>query len=161
MREARTRAGLSQEEMARRAAVTQSVISAYESGRRQPSFPTLHRLIEATGHVVRAEVVPAPAAPLSGPLGVRIRERRTELLTAAADYGVRNLRVFGSVARGVERPDSDVDIAADLPPDLGLVGLGRLEQEMTRILDARVDLVPADDLKALVGRAVDVEGVPV
>ena len=33
-----------------------------------------------------------------------------------------NLRVFGSVARGQDRPDSDVDLLADLPPGLGLLG---------------------------------------
>ena len=48
--EARTRAGLSQTELARRAGVAQSVISEYEAGRRQPALPTLSRLISATGH---------------------------------------------------------------------------------------------------------------
>ncbi|MDP9397101.1 MAG: helix-turn-helix transcriptional regulator, partial [Actinomycetota bacterium] len=41
LREARERAGLSQLELGRRAGVAQSVISAYESGRRQPALPTL------------------------------------------------------------------------------------------------------------------------
>lgn len=49
LHEARTRAGLSQCELARRAAVPQSVISEYEAGRRQPSVPTLSKLISATG----------------------------------------------------------------------------------------------------------------
>lgn len=39
-----------QTELAERAGVAQSVISAYEAGRRQPSLPTLARLIEAAGH---------------------------------------------------------------------------------------------------------------
>ena len=60
---------------------------------------------------------------------------------------MRNLRVFGSVARGEDRPDSDVDLLADLPPDLGLFGLGRVEAELEAILGSRVDLIPADDLK--------------
>src|SRR5579884_4509498 len=49
LRDARVRAGLSQVELARRAGVTQSVVSAYESGARQPSLPTLQRLVQATG----------------------------------------------------------------------------------------------------------------
>src|SRR5438105_6418849 len=49
VREARRRAGLSQKELGRRAGVTQSVVSAYESGARQPSLPTLERLVRAAG----------------------------------------------------------------------------------------------------------------
>jgi len=49
LREARRRAGLSQAELAVRAGVAQSVISVYESGRRQPALPTLAALIKATG----------------------------------------------------------------------------------------------------------------
>jgi DNA-binding XRE family transcriptional regulator len=49
LRQARQGAGLSQVELAARAGVTQSVISAYESGHRQPSLPTLTALIEAAG----------------------------------------------------------------------------------------------------------------
>ena len=50
LRRARTGAGLSQAELAARAGVTQSVISAYESGHRQPALPTLAALIEAAGY---------------------------------------------------------------------------------------------------------------
>ena len=50
LRRARTGAGLSQAELAARAGSTQSVISAYESGHRQPALPTLAALIEAAGY---------------------------------------------------------------------------------------------------------------
>ena len=49
LRQARKRAALSQVDLASRAGVTQSVISAYESGQRQPSLPALTRLIDAAG----------------------------------------------------------------------------------------------------------------
>src|SRR6266700_4000128 len=49
LRRARVGAGLSQAELAFRAGIAQSVISAYEAGRRQPSLPTLARLIDAAG----------------------------------------------------------------------------------------------------------------
>jgi predicted nucleotidyltransferase len=55
--------------------------------------------------------------------------------------------VFGSVARGEDRPDSDVDLLADLPPGLSLFGLGRVEANLEAILGSRVDLIPAADLK--------------
>ena len=84
---------------------------------------------------------------LSGPVGRRVRRHRKDLVEVAAAQGVSNLRVFGSVARGEDGPDSDVDLLADFPPGLSLFGLGRLEADLESILDARVELIPAADLK--------------
>jgi len=149
LRQARKRAGLSQVELAARAGVTQSVISAYESGYRQPSVPALARLIDAAGCQLTLGLrrQPGRLRQLSGPVGRRVRRYRRDLITAAAAHGVQNLRVFGSVARGEDRPGSDVDLLADLPPGLSLFGLGRLEADLEAILGTRVDLIPATDLK--------------
>ena len=133
LRQARNRAGLSQVDLAARAGVTQSVISAYESGQRQPSIPALTRLVGAAGFELA--------------LSLRVRRHRKDLVAAAAAHGVSNLRVFGSVARGEDHPGSDVDLLADFPPGLSLFGLGRLEADLEGILGTRVDLIPAADLK--------------
>ncbi len=53
IRMARRRAGLTQEELAQRAATSQAAISAYESGRRSPSVATLTRILEAAGFELR------------------------------------------------------------------------------------------------------------
>jgi transcriptional regulator with XRE-family HTH domain len=84
LHEARQRAGLSQTELARRAAVTQSVISAYESGARQPSLPVLERLVAATGLELELRVRKArsPLVRLSGPL---TRKRTRALLRDVGD----------------------------------------------------------------------------
>ena len=149
LRQARRRAGLSQVELAARAGVTQSVISAYESGRRQPSLPTLAALVGAAGHELVTDVrrQPGRLGRLSGPVGRRVRRRRHDLVAAAAAHGVSGLRVFGSVARGQDRADSDVDFLADLPAGMSLFGLARLQADLESILGTRVDLVPAADLK--------------
>ena len=149
LRQARQDAGISQKELAARAGVTQSVISAYESGHRQPSLPTLAALVEAAGHELVAGVrrQPRRLSRLSGPVGRRVRRLRHELIAAAAAHGVSGLRVFGSVARGEDRSDSDVDLLADLPPGMSLFGLGRVHAELEAIVGARVDLIPAQDLK--------------
>ena len=60
LRSARTRAGLSQGELARRTGTSQATISAYEHGRKQPSVATLARLLAATGS--RLTVTPGHAA---------------------------------------------------------------------------------------------------
>ena len=149
LRQARRDAGLSQVALAARAGVTQSVISAYESGHRQPSLPTLAALVEAAGYELVAEVrrQPRRLGRLSGPVGQRVRRRRHDIVAAAAAHGVSGLRVFGSVARGEDRPDSDVDLLADLPPGMSLFGLGRVQADLEAIVGTRVDLVPAEDLK--------------
>jgi uncharacterized protein len=152
LRQARHGAGISQAELAFRASVAQSVISAYEAGRRQPSLPTLARLIDAAGCdlVVDIQQQPPQLSRLSGPVGRQVRRKRRDLVAAAAAHEVTNLRVFGSVARGEDRPDSDVDLLVDLPPHLGLLGLGRVQAELEAILGAKIDLVPASDLKPAV-----------
>jgi uncharacterized protein len=94
---------------------------------------------------------------LSGPVGRKVRRRRRDLVAAAAAHDVTNLRVFGSVARGQDRPDSDVDLLADLPPGMGLLGLGRVQADLEAILDSRVDLVPAGDLRPAVRARADRE----
>jgi uncharacterized protein len=162
LREARRRAGLSQAELAARAGITQSVISAYESGRRQPALSTLAALVEATGYdlAISLRRQPSSLRALSGPVGRRVRRHRRTLVAAAAAHGVSNLRVFGSVARGEEQPGSDVDLLVDLPPGLGLFGLGRVQAALEAIVGTRVDLVPAEGLKPEVRTRVEPEAVP-
>lgn len=149
MRRARRRAGLTQTELAAKAGVTQSVISAYESGRRQPSLPTLESLVEAAGFDLTIGLRRSPdrRGQLTGPLGRRLQRHRAALVAAANSHGASKLRVFGSVARGEEGPGSDVDLLAELPPGMGLFGLGQLRADLETIIDAPVDLIPASDLK--------------
>lgn len=157
LRRARQRAGMSQVELAARAGVTQSVISAYESGHRQPSLPMLAALVEAADHdlVTKVRRQPRHLSKLSGPVGRRVRRRRRDLIAAAAAHGVSGLRVFGSVSRGQDRPDSDLDLLADLPAGMSLFGLARLQADLESIIGTRVDLVSAADLKPDVRSRVD------
>ncbi len=55
---ARHDAGLSQRELARRAGTSQATLSAYEVGRKSPSFDTLVRIIRATGQDLRVQLAP-------------------------------------------------------------------------------------------------------
>lgn len=55
---ARSDAGLSQRELARRAATSQAAIAAYESGKRSPTLDTLARIVRAAGQDLRIQVVP-------------------------------------------------------------------------------------------------------
>lgn len=76
------------------------------------------------------------------PLGRLLASRRDEVIAAVNRHGASNVVVFGSVARGVDGPDSDVDLAVAIAPSMGLLGLARLELELEEILGVGVDVVP-------------------
>lgn len=163
LREARRRARLSQTDVARRAGIAQSVISAYESGRREPAVQTLARLVEATGHELELNIAPAPGR-LPGlpdtPLGRRIRRRRRAIIATAANRGAHNVRVFGSVARGDDHAASDVDFLVDLDQGVGVVALTALKRELAELVGVDVDVVPAEMLKAQIRSEVLREAIP-
>jgi len=125
------------------------VISANESAARQPSLPVLERLVAAAGLKLELRLLktPSPLTRLSGPLGRKVRTRRAQIKRLSAEGGVTNVRVFGSVTRGQETKNSDIDLLVDLRPGTGLFTLLALRGQLERLLDARVDLVPADSLK--------------
>ena len=163
IRDARTRARLSQTDLARRAGVAQSVINAYESDRREPGLRTLTKLIEATGHHLAIDLVPTSGQRLglpATPIGRRLRRRRRAILDVAARHGASNVRVFGSVARGDNTPDSDVDLLVDLDDGVGLLSRAALERELTDLLGTAVDVVPATTLKRCVRDQVLGEAIP-
>jgi predicted nucleotidyltransferase len=67
----------------------------------------------------------------------RLSEARAEL----ASLGVRSLDLFGSVARGDARPESDVDLLVDFDKPIGLFHFFRVQRRLEQILGHRVDLV--------------------
>jgi uncharacterized protein len=76
-----------------------------------------------------------------------IEEKKTEIREIAAKHGARNVRVFGSVARGEARPDSDVDFLVDMEPGRTLLDLGGLLMELRDLLGLDVDVVTEQGLK--------------
>lgn len=149
LRDARVRVDLSQVELAARAGVPQSVISVYESGKRQPSLETLEAMIAATGFEldVRLKRSANGLRKLNGPHGRVLRRRRKDLAALGERHCINIVGVFGSVARGEDRPNSDVDLLVELPDGMGIVGLGRFRREVEHLLGAKVDLVPDANLK--------------
>jgi len=67
--------------------------------------------------------------------------RREEILRIAALRGARNLRVFGSVARGEANADSDVDFAVEMEIDRSALDLSELILDLEEILGRSVDVV--------------------
>ena len=85
--------------------------------------------------------------------------KRTEILRLAARYGVKNLRVFGSVARGQAGPQSDVDFLVDLEQGRTYLDLGAFLLDAQDLLGRRVDLVTEKALNAVIRDRVLAEAV--
>jgi uncharacterized protein len=139
------------------------VISAYESDRREPGLAMLSKLIEATGHQLTINLEPLPGRRLGlpdTPLGRRLRRHRRAVVALAERRGVRNVRVFGSVARGEDRDGSDIDLLVDVNDGVGLVAIVGLARELADLLGVPVDVVPADSLKRAVRADVLAEALP-
>jgi len=125
IRSARIRAGMTQEELARRSGVAQPNIAAYETGARSPSTTMLRRLIAAAR--------PRPSAVL--------QERRAEVLSTVAHHKAGNVRVFGSIARGNDTYDSDVDLLVTFGDDATILDQSRIVIDLQDLLGCDVDVV--------------------
>ena len=88
------------------------------------------------------------------------REKRAEILHRAEVHGCRNVRVFGSVATGESRPDSDVDFLVDLDQGRGLLDLGGLLSDLHDMLGIDVDLVESQSIHPYIRDRVLAEAVP-
>jgi predicted nucleotidyltransferase len=131
-------------------------VARYEAGRVDPGIETLERLVGALG--MRLELRTVVRFP--GPRGQLLERRRAEVLAACERHGAREPRVFGSVARGEDGPDSDIDLLVDLEPGRTLVDLEALQIELSGILGAAVDVGTERLLRGGVSEGVRSDSVP-
>lgn len=76
-----------------------------------------------------------------------LRAKREEILRIAAEHGARNVRVFGSVARGDADEQSDVDFLVDMEPGRSLFDMGGLLMDLQDLLGRDVDIATERSLK--------------
>ena len=162
IRTSREAAGLSQDTLAARAGTSQPAVSRYESGASSPSVDTLDRLLAAMGARLELGASVAPRhLDVRAPRMRKLRANRDQVRRIAHRHGASNIRVFGSVARGEDGPDSDVDLLVDLDVrTLGLLPLGAIADELSALLGERVDVAPASALAARVADSALAEAVP-
>ncbi|OYU29697.1 MAG: nucleotidyltransferase [Comamonadaceae bacterium PBBC2] len=90
----------------------------------------------------------------------QLRQMNTSLNSIAAQFGASRLRVFGSVARGEESADSDVDFLVEFPRGYDLFTQRLpLAQGLGDLLNRRVDLVPEHELNPHIKAQVLAEAV--
>lgn len=76
-----------------------------------------------------------------------LKSNRSAILALASRYGARHIRVFGSVARGEERPGSDVDFLVDFDKGYDMFNQRiPFSDQLESLLGRRVDLIPEHEL---------------
>lgn len=89
-----------------------------------------------------------------------LRQMTPSIKAVAAKHGAENLRVFGSVARGDATARSDVDLLVSLAPEVSLLGLIALRQDLSDLIGTTVDVVPDDSIAPLLERRILSEAIP-
>jgi predicted nucleotidyltransferase len=93
-------------------------------------------------------------------LAQRIREQREEVLRVASLHGAGNIEIFGSVARGEETPESDVDLLIDVVGKTTPWFPASLIADLEPLLGRRVQVVIRRSLSPLIRDAVLRDAVP-
>jgi hypothetical protein len=89
-----------------------------------------------------------------------LHEMREQIVEILASHGVSNPRVFGSVVRGEERPDSDIDMLVDFPQEMSYGDLGDAEIDLATQLGVVFELCGAHELRPHIRAEVLAEAVP-
>ncbi|MEQ8466709.1 nucleotidyltransferase family protein [Coleofasciculus sp. E1-EBD-02] len=76
-----------------------------------------------------------------------IQEKREDILRIAALHGASNVRLFGSVARGEAKPDSDIDLLVEMESDRSLLDRIALIQDLEDLLGKKVDVATVKGLR--------------
>jgi len=93
-------------------------------------------------------------------LNYLLTSRREEILSIAAKHGARNVRIFGSVARGEAGEESDIDLLVELEQGRSLLDLAGLVVDLEDLLDRKVDVVTEQGLYWLLRRRILKEARP-
>jgi len=93
-------------------------------------------------------------------LGALRNQRRAEILRAAEARGARNVRVFGSVARGDAAEGSDLDLLVDWEPGRSLLDHAALVQDLEQLLGVNVHIGTEQSLHWYVRDAILHEATP-
>jgi predicted nucleotidyltransferase len=92
--------------------------------------------------------------------GDLLKAKRADIVQAAMRHGARNVRVFGSVARGEADEASDIDFLVDMAPGRSLLDMGGLLMELRELLERDVDVVSERGLRREIRERVLREAVP-
>jgi hypothetical protein len=99
--------------------------------------------------------------PQQGKRHQLLDEKREEILRIAAEHGASNVRLFGSVARGEDDDESDIDLVVHLASDRSLLDHAALLLALRSLLGLDLDVVTERGLKSEIRERVLREAVPI
>ncbi len=122
---------MSQTELARAARMSQPNIAAIEAGRRAVGPEVLERLLRAADY--------RPSLPLE--------EAAEAIVTAGLRRGIRDIRVFGSIAHGADHFTSDIDLLARVDEGRGYFDIAMFQNDVESLTGFPVDVVVDDSAR--------------
>lgn len=75
-----------------------------------------------------------------------IKKNRKAILDIAKRYGAKNVRLFGSMARGTNSESSDVDLLVNMEPGSSLLDIIAIKQDLEDLLGRKVDVVTENSI---------------
>jgi len=91
----------------------------------------------------------------------KIAENKEKIMAVAMKHGAENLRVFGSVARNEDHPQSDVDFLVTMRSGCDLLDMVALEQELEGVLHRKTDVISEDEVSPYLRARIFKEAVAV
>jgi predicted nucleotidyltransferase len=89
-----------------------------------------------------------------------VKARREEIFRLAEKHGARNIRLFGSLARGETGPASDVDLLVDMTPGRTFLDLVVFWQDVEELLGCRVDVIAEGGISPCLRDRIHAEATP-
>lgn len=90
----------------------------------------------------------------------QLNRHRDNLLALALRHRATRVRIFGSVARGEDKPDSDIDLLVDFAPEASLLDLVGLQQDAEALLGRQVDVVTPEGVSPFLRERILAEARP-
>src|SRR5258708_7717211 len=153
---------ISQAQLARRAGVSRLTVAHFELAASKPipvSLAAIRTALESSGiALLPGGAVLREATTATAPIRSQKASEILEILRTAAqrlrELGVKHLSLFGSTARGTQRPDSDIDLLLDLDEQrkIDLLDYAGIVAEIQKMVPQHVDVALRNTLKSHVAR---------
>jgi predicted nucleotidyltransferase/DNA-binding XRE family transcriptional regulator len=153
---------ISQAQLARRAGVSRLTVAHFERAASKPipvSLAAIRNALESSGiALLPGGAVLREPDTASAPVGSQKASEILKVLRTAAprlrELGVKHVSIFGSTARGTQRPDSDIDLLLDLDEQrkIDLLDYAGIVAEIQKMFPQHVDVALRKTLKSHVAR---------
>lgn len=93
-------------------------------------------------------------------VNIKLKDNREGILRIAKENGIKNLKLFGSVARSEDGEESDIDLLVSFEEGRSLFDLIRFKQEMEEIMGIKVDVLTENAIHHSIKKKILNEAIP-